>query len=37
MGPEETGIVFLAVSSAIEKMFVACTVFELADALLSVL
>lgn len=31
-GPEETGIVFLAMSSAVEKMFVACTFFELADA-----
>jgi|UPI0000473946 hypothetical protein len=35
-GPEETGIVFHAMSSAIEKMFVACTFSELADTLLSV-
>lgn len=36
-GPEETGIIFHAVSSyAIEKMFVACTFSELADTLLSV-
>lgn len=35
-GPEETGIVFHAMSSATEKMFVACTFSELADTLLSI-
>lgn len=35
-GPEETGIIFHAVSYAIEKMFVACTFSELTDTLLSV-